>query len=295
MGRFSHLKQGGGGNAGGAGGGSIVVPKSSNVDVAVSELWEEVSEEFTLRATFMGVVGDTDSGRTRFSLTAPGPIAYLHCGEKKDGLIEEMRKSKLIRVHDFGGVFSGNNQAIADAAGRNWMKFRKAFMEAFGWAKTIVVDTDTDLWELLRLARFGAIKPTGGRVDANYGPVNAEFRSLAQRFRAQEMTNVIFISKTGDEYVKSKTGQSTGMGERTGRTIRRGMKDVPYWCDVVVRCHKIEATSDKPRKFRAVVEKGWFNAHSEGTKFSNALMTFPNVMAAVTNTEEEEWNVARKG
>lgn len=250
--------------------------------------WETITDEFTRRTALVEVYGDTGTGRTAWALSAPGPIALIHCSEKIDGLVQRVAANgKVIRAHNFGStVFRGSPEVIAKQADGVWRLMQERFHEAFSWARTIVVDTHTDAWELIRLARFGSLKPSGGRIDANYGPVNAEFKTMLSAFRGQTETNVIFIGKTTDEYVKSK---SAAMGERTGRTISSGMKQVPFIVDVRVRTHHTFEDED----FRSVIEKGWFNAHSEGSELTNEDSTFPMVMGLVTGTDPDEWDVPR--
>lgn len=259
------------------GGGSGSVGSSSG-------LWEDAPTEFTRRVVFKEYYGDTGTGRTSLALSAPGPIALLHAGEKIEGVIQPFANQKIVKVMNFGGTFVGTPQQIADAANDTWRRFTRAYFDAYDWARTIIVDTHTELWELIRLARFGGLKPAGGRVDANYGPVNAEFRSLFKHFKTQDQTNLIIIGQTKDEY-KMKGGKSDGMGERTGATIRAGMKEIPYMADVLVRTDKVNGD------FSATIEKGWFNASVEGLPLPD--QSFASIMELITGVGSEEWEVPR--
>lgn len=248
-------------------------------------LWEEPASKVTRRAIFMDVYGDTGTGRTRFSLTAPGPIALAHAAEKIDGLVQQAKKTgKDIKLLNFGGVFTGSDKEVADAAFEKWKKLQKGWYDAvggkgsLGWAKSGIMDTGTEGWELIRLGSFGTLTPKG-RTDNLYGPVNAKWRSLFKPVRQPNATcNIITIHQTQDEY-KEKRGQS----ERTGRTIRRGMKEIPFLADVIVR------TSKEDGDFKVTIEKGWYNASVEGIEFFNEDATFANVMAMITETDAEEW------
>lgn len=248
-------------------------------------LWDDAETEFTRRCSLVEIYGDTDTGKTTLALTAPGPIAFLHASEKIDGVIQPFAREKKIRKHDFTGAFSGTPEDISESAMRVWRELVAAWMDAWGWARTIVLDTHTEAWELIRVAYFGGYKPERGRPDANYGPVNAEWRSLFKRFRTQSRANLIVIGQTKDEYktgVKAGTGESK-LAERTGKTVRAGQREVPYFADVVLR------TSRSDGDFVATIEKGWFNASMEGVPFVNEEANFGNILSVLTETDEGEW------
>lgn len=271
------------GTVGGSNAGIVGAPPGSGE-------WEDAPTELSRRVVFAEVYGDTGTGRTSWALSAPGPIALIHCAEKIEGIVQPFARNKKIRVHNFGAVIAGSNpQAIADQADVVWRALTAKWYDAFSWAKTIVLDTHTDTWELIRLARFGGLKPAGGRVDANYGPVNAEYDSLFKAFKAQDRCNVIVIGKTKEEYVKSKKGGSDGMGERTGRTIVAGQKDMQFRADVRVRteCNIMAATPDE--MFTSRIEKSWWNAEVLGMEVPGPMSNFADTMGLITQTDPAEW------
>lgn len=243
-------------------------------------LWEDAPTEFTKRVSLAEVYGDPGTGKTTFALSAPGPIAYLHAAEKIDGVIQKFSREKKVRIYNFNGTFRGAPRDIAAQAQEVWKGLRAAWVDAFGWARTIVLDTHTEAWELIRVAYFGALKPEGGRIDANYGPVNAEWKSLLKHFRTQDRCNLILLGQTKEEY---KTSPKSPMGERTGRTIRAGQKDVPYFADVILRMDKADGD------FTATIEKGWFNGPMEGVPYMNEDVKWSTIMSAITETDPEEW------
>lgn len=249
-----------------------------------SDLWSDAPTEFTRRCVFMHVYGETGTGRTSLALTAPGPIGMVHTAEKLEGVIQKFAKEKAVKLVNFGGVFRGSPQQIADQAGPVWNKMYSAWCEAMDrWARTVIMDTDTEGWEILRLARFGQLNPKG-RTDSLYGPVNAEWRSLFKRFRDQDRCNVVAIGQAKDEYIdKMVNGHLTST--RTGRTIRAGQKEIPYMADVIVRTAKDSVTGT----FTATIEKGWWNAHTEGMTLEGDDIRFPYIMSLITETPEEEW------
>lgn len=248
--------------------------------------WIDAPTKLVSKCVFMEVYGDTGTGRTWLALTAPGPIAYLNAAEKWEGVLQAAARIKKIRYVDFaqqanrGPGKKRNRAAIAKDASVNWYRLRDAWYDSFSWARTIVVDTHTDAWELLRITRFGGLTPETGRVDANYGPVNAEWLSMWKYFKSQNETNVIMIGQTKPEYTGGGKGK---MGQATGLTVAAGQRNIPIMCDVRVRTNK--DILNPAAGFSAEIIKGWYNAQSEGEELWNEDCTFSAVMGLVTGNE----------
>lgn len=269
--------------------GSSSTDRATNGGTGAADGWEDVPDTLIRRGIHMDIVGPTGSGRTRLALTAPGPIALAHTAEKIDGLVQQFkREGKLIRLLNFGGVYRGDPATIAGAAGITWNNMRRLWLAALdddGWAKTLIMDTATEGWEAIRLARFGELAPKG-RVDNMYGPVNAEWRSLFKHpnVKVHGTRNVITIHQEKDEYVEKKTARGSE-SVRTGRQLRAGMKEMGYMPDVVVQTGRDPMTGD----FTAVIVKGWFNAAVEQTELRNEDIRFPFIMSLITEMDESEW------
>lgn len=263
---------------------TAVVASGAAASDAVSGGWEDAPTEFTRRCVMVSIYGDTGTGRTRLALTMPGPIGLAHTAEKIDGVIQQFSSIKRIRCINFGGTFSGAPQQIADAASTTWNRMHGAWMSAIDtWARTVIMDTDSEGWEIIRLARFGELNPRG-RIDNMYGPVNAEWRSIFKHFRAQDRCSVISIGQTKQEYKDVVKGGKVS-SEPTGRTIRAGQKEMGYMSDVVLRTSK-----DDKGNFFATIEKGWFNATTEGVRFENEDCRLPYILSVITDTQEGDWS-----
>lgn len=285
------------------------------------DLWSDAPTEITRRAAVVEVYGDTGTGRSTFALSSPGPIAYLFAAEKTEGVVQRtqlrlMQQGHKLRLHNFGAVFTGTDgDEIKIQASPVWDKLLKAYYDALGWARTIVLDTHTDAWELIRVASFGGIKPDGGRIDANYGPVNAVWRSMFKAARLQDRANFITIGQTKDEWItkeqaaaaaaatpgagagkvmfkgskqRGSGGSDGGIGQRTGRTVRAGQREIGVLSDVVVRTGK--EMGDRGPEFSALIEKAWYNAEYEGAVLTGKMVSFPYLMSLITETDEAEWS-----
>jgi hypothetical protein len=237
-------------------------------------VWESAPTALTRRHTFLQIYGDTGTGRTSLALTAPGPIALIHASEKLEGIVQRYTPDKEIQLYNFGGVFRGTQDDIAEQANEALIRMKAAWFDAMSWARTVILDTGTEAWELLRLARFGTTSPKG-KVSYLYGPVNAEWKSMFKGFRYQERANFVIINQIREKYRNDKP---------TGRMEPAVQKDTPYMADVIVRLSKDRGT------FTATIEKGWYNAHVEGLDIEDEMIDFATIMGLVTETDPEEWS-----
>lgn len=263
--------------------------------------WEDVNTEFTTRAVAMGVYGDTDTGRSTLALTAPGPIAYIHSYEKVDGLIQAARRLKEIKVKRFSALGTGDVEEIQALAEQQRLETEAAIRDAYSWARSIIVDTETKLWDMYQLARMGSLMREE-RSDSDkrkgqliYTEINAKWSNMLQMYRTnlelaeksgRQPTNLILISKTKDEYKKQKTSSNPNVPTATGKTIRAGQKDTAFFCDVIVR------TVRDGKVFKGVIEKPWWNNAYRDAAFTSeeGILDFPNIMSMLTETDLEEWS-----
>ncbi len=248
--------------------GSAVKKRSSK---GAAPQWEEATTE-PRRCVHLSLYGETGTGKTTLALTAPGPIALIHASEKLAGIVEPHVKDKEIKLYDFGGIFIGSPDEVSAQADAGLADLKAAMDDAWSWAKTIIIDTHTEMWELIRLARFGKLAQVKPH---HYGPVNAEWASIFKAFRKQEHVNIITIGHMREQYRNDKP---TGIMEMAGQ------KKMAYMSDVVVRMER-----SPQLEFIAEVEKGWWNAHVEGMEFYDEEITFPAIMSMITETPEEEW------
>ena len=165
--------------------------------------------------------GKEKSGKTHFSLTAPDPIAYFAIDMGHEGVVRKfvdgevaskiiLRADKQIKVPDIS-VYDKKTDSLKIDATAAWEKMRSAYKAACEspTIKTVIVDTATEMWELLRLARLGKVAQVKPQ---HYGPVNAEMRGVV-RDAYDSNKNVILIHKLKKEY---KSDSWSGKYERAG-------------------------------------------------------------------------------
>ena len=188
----------------------------------------------------VAIAGPEKYGKNHLAFTAEGPI---YCQSIDPGA-EDMKQKYIeggpfwdgerkIYVSTYGIEISQEDATdedkMAAAADPVWNQWTADYIYALDHARTIVWDTESDAWELLRLARFGVLNPKTGRDRGNaWGPVNAEYRRLL-RLAYDKDVNFILIQKVKDEYVNDK---------KSGRKERKGFADVGYIVQVVATAQR---------------------------------------------------------
>lgn len=224
----------------------------------------------------ISIEGLEKSGKTHWALTAPGPIAYFNFDVGFEGVIDKFVdgtvSSKDVYVADYQTPLASENQSLYLNV---WKKFWDDYTNALSQKeiRTLVVDTATECWEILRMGRFGKLSKV---LPIHYGPVNAEFEYLFKTSYEHDK-NIILIHKYVDEYINDKP---------TGKFKRAGYSKMGYVVQDVLRAHREENTAD----FSVSVLMSRKNIDKIGMEFEGDLSSFPYVMAGITDTTPEEWS-----
>jgi hypothetical protein len=183
----------------------------------------------------VSVDAEEKHGKTHFGLTAPPPVAYFDIDEGMDEI-----RNKFPHLKDgkdliyYPVEYDNTDDVLAEKQVKKMIAAYKMCLEApDSVVRSIVFDTDTEFWEMLRLARFGRLTQVKPH---HYGPVNAEYRTLI-RLAKRSSKNLILLHKKKDEYVK---GKKSDLGIPTGKKIRAGMKEVGYLVQVIVELFRDE-------------------------------------------------------
>jgi len=159
-----------------------------------------------LSRLILSVAGQEKQGKSSLALSAPGPIIYFNLDFGLEGVVHKHASTKAIYVKHYT-IKRGDSQALyADA----WTALKRDYYNALkSTARTVVLDTSTEVWELLRLARFGKLSQV---MPHQYGPVNAEFVQMIREAHGYDK-NLILLHKMKREYVND---HATGRYERAG-------------------------------------------------------------------------------
>jgi len=267
---------------------------------------------------YMLAHGLTDTGKTTLAFKAPGPLCYIHCSAKREGLIQTANIQHIsthgypIQTYDFSFPKPPTRrseysllQDIEDVAGTKWQGFSDVFAEAFTYARTIIIDTVFNLYQLDRFAHFGALSPNfsyergkSGNADrrALWGPVNSQWyihMRQAVKSQARQKTNVILLTHSRDEYktVKERKGNRVTFNEtKTGNYLPDCQARITGWVDVVVET-RMEQRVSGGDKYYAIIRKPWWNgAIGRGTELdiTDSSTSFEDVMFEITD-DLERW------
>jgi len=113
---------------------------------------------------------------------------------------------------------------MQEEAQKVWATYSQDFYSALSWARTIIWDTGSEAWELLRLARHGKLT----QIESfHYGALNSEFREM---IRAAQDTGVnhIILQKMKEKW--GETVSATGKVSRgpTGEWEPSGFSHIGY-------------------------------------------------------------------
>jgi hypothetical protein len=236
----------------------------------------------TRKRLFIAAEGLPGKGKSTFALTAPDPIVLFDIDGGLKGVIERAiaEGKKIVQPLNAKGDperfrhYDGSNQDEWDAL---WNRLKECFLDAMEYkaAKSIVVDTETEMNELHRLARLGRLSQVKPH---HYGPVNAEMRSLISRCK-ESGKNIIFTRKLKPLYIEDK---------RTRELEASGFGDIAFEAEVVVRMWK--GGESDPDEFGLTVNKCRVNTLVERTQLVTPMSTFQFLAATVfPDTSPEEW------
>jgi hypothetical protein len=222
------------------------------------------AEKELTRRIIISLTGEEKSGKNHTAFTAPSPI-YTHSFDiGLDGVIQKFQKSKVMFTADYElTVQPGEASAgeVAEAADKVWAQFVSNYRDGLAscGSGTTVIDTDTEAWELLRLARFGKIAQVQPH---HYGPVNAEFRDLVRESYDHD-ANVFLLSKRTAVWENVVDASGKERGRKTGETARKGFSDLPFLVQVV-------ATTERDGSdFSVTIEDCRMNPEANGVTVPN--------------------------
>lgn len=181
------------------------------------------------------------AGKTEFAMGLPDPIAVISTdtGTKEvvDRAIRRGRRILLLQL-------KAPKELGKSDAESEWAKCRDAIYAIIesNTVRSMVIDTASELWELLRMAEFGKLTQVKSH---HYGPVNDKMRNLVKRSFDRPALNSIWIHKVKKQYKGDEEGTT---GNWTGKYERAGFADLAYLVDVNIsqyrRLDKVDESGD---------------------------------------------------
>lgn len=276
------------------------------------------------QAVFGIIYGLTDTGRSTLASTAPGPLLYLHHAEKMEGLIQDVNMYHIL-AHGYEiPRYDFSCDTTREQAEKKLINFAAALHDGLrpdNPTRTIIVDTYTDFYEVVRYASFGQLKPDVGMRETNYGKVNGYIRKIFWPARRQltsarrstgkvtKPKNVILIAHASPLYVKSQKTRDgktyTISKEIPGRFVPgvgegKSGNMVKSWADIMLctskdakkfsRGTKVAGERFAPEEFRAVVDKPWMARDKRGAVYTGDELNLPFILSDITGRDISEWS-----
>lgn len=157
------------------------------------------------------ITGEVGAGKTHFCLTAPDPIVVFNIDRGLEGVAEkEEFEDKEIYQHliDWSpGGLDESELEIRAVALRD--EFIAKFKEALKLARTILIDTESRLWQIYRYSFFGS--PNSGNIK-DYDALNQKFEDFVNLAKGAAGVNLFLIRS-----MKNKWGQTGAVSNTTGK------------------------------------------------------------------------------
>lgn len=296
------------------------------------------SEEYSKPRIIVGVDALDKAGKTRFGFDAPKPLVYFNLDIGHEGVVEKTPDPRIILTDPFvfrasetiflareAGDKSDTSKIIMDQARPQLDRFRRTYYKALRepvlraggksgqarqlYAKTIVMDTGSEVWELLRLVELGKLSQVKSH---HYVEVNGMMRDMV-RAGFDSDVNVIWLHKLKSEW---KAGGPDGKQAKSGVLERKGFEEMNYLVQsniLMYRAPRVGAPSQlwkwksgeggvvefeamartaaveedgkivQPEDlgFRALFGNSRFDPTLEGTELRNEQITFKSIAAIV--------------
>lgn len=189
----------------------------ANAHVPGALAWAPMSTAPPKKRLVQSHTGHQKTGKTHYSLaTTPEPVYYANIDIGTEGVSHKMAGRNIQEV-----VVRYEKGWPQDEYKRLWGQLDVLYKDALASnAGTLVIDSETENWELEMLAEFGR---TTEIMPRTRGVLNSDKRAFINACLSSDM-NIIFCSRVRPIWVNN---------ENTGGFERRGYNGLDYDCQVV--------------------------------------------------------------
>lgn len=216
----------------------------------------------------------TKSGKTHWALfTAPDPIAIAFTDDGTEIVIDKARRAgrrihaldlRYFKIEHRDGQREGDKALILEWQTK-WMKFVAGCkaIAANKEIRTVVRDTDTEIWQLCQLAHFGKTDKIPQHLRTN---CNSAYMATFRRLYARADLNIIMIHQAKKQYVGAGNDANwNGQWERDGMNKTEFMVDLALVAGWSAQQRQFYTTvpGDQTTRFGPQLSgKTWFGAES---------------------------------
>ncbi len=192
------------------------------------------------RRIICNVTAHTKTGKTHFALNdSPEPVVHFDLNDESEGVVEKFLAqgrdiiTYKVRLPSKRG---DSPSEIMKQFEPIWDELKLAVYDACQLGQgTIVYDTETDLYELIRLARFGKLAQVQGY---QYGPVYAELREML-RWVTETKMSAVYLRKFKPLYNNNV---------RTDKWEPSGYGDMKYLVQLNLEAQRWDPTPETPEQ-----------------------------------------------
>ncbi len=251
----------------------VVVPESdSDVLDQLQGLGFSSTIRVPPRRLIISVSGKDGTGKTHFALTGPEPVILFNIDMGTEGVVSKFQlgldgqKAKRVLVYDVR-VPKGADKEVYESI---WQQVRERAEVAYRLKQgTVVWDTDTENYELCRLARFGRLTQI---MPHHYSVVNNDYREFLRLAYLSGVTTVL-IHKVKPVYVN---------GNRTTDYEESGMSEIPFMVQLRLRTFRNDpASPGEMPEFGCTVLKCRPKPSMMGQTISGPMFSIPFFLSAI--------------
>lgn len=220
----------------------------------------------------VSISGEPKSGKTHFCCTAPAPIRFFDFDQGSEAIIGiKFPDAEIVASQHFLDVW-GKEKTLPI-----WKDFETQYKEALradNGIQTIVIDTATQLWEVLRLAHFERVQAESGTPRKRLQPVEyAEPNSLmkaviiAARAAGKNLIITHYIREVYDED-----------GKRTGRYEPDQFKSTNGLADIILTIESRKRKGTSGQDAIVTIQGNRFDREVVGVQLTNP--TFADIATA---------------
>ncbi len=197
------------------------------------------------RGLMLATEGRSDTGKTEFVLSAPGPGVILACDRGFDAVFDNQTPPST-RRSDFGIKTLAMPGATDFGSAKDYLPYYQTFYRdtmsalAIPEARTFCIDGDNYSWDLARLAEWGKLQ--GIYPQTKYAEPKAARMSFY--YKLWESGKIIITTNMMQDEWKDQVGpdglpltnkDGERVRERTGDSVAKGYPDTEYLFQIRIR------------------------------------------------------------
>lgn len=234
------------------------------------------SKNFNYTPRLIVIVGGlAKHGKTTFALTGPKKLAYMNFDKASEEDVLQYNESADIIFKNYWPA-GHEKQDYFDL----WDEFEKDYRTLLHSEdiRTIVWDTGTELWNVMRMAYLGKLAKV---LPHNYVEVNSEYRRLLDDAQHSKK-NLIITSKLKAEYIE---------GNKTGNLELSGFSESDYVVQVITQIKRV--IDDQGIRFVLTImdtSKNLVECIGQELSSVDGMCNFSTLgQIVMPNTSEKDW------